>query len=66
MLDRGVCTKCRRCAEVCPVHAIKLGPWPVVDRKRCISCFCCAEMCPANAMTISTARRALWNRVTGH
>ena len=65
VLDRGVCTKCGRCAEVCPVHAIKLGPWPVVDRKRCISCFCCAEMCPTNAMTISTARRALWNRVTG-
>jgi uncharacterized protein (DUF362 family)/NAD-dependent dihydropyrimidine dehydrogenase PreA subunit len=65
VLNRGLCTKCGRCAEVCSAHAIRLNPWPVVDRKQCISCFCCAEMCPTNAMIISTARRALWNRVTG-
>ncbi len=65
VLDRGLCTKCGRCAEVCPVRAIKLNPWPVVNRKQCISCFCCAEMCPPNAMTISTSRRALWTRITG-
>ncbi len=65
VLNRKLCTKCGRCANVCPVQAIKLNPWPVVNRKQCISCFCCAEMCPENAMTISSARRALWNRITG-
>ncbi len=65
ILNRRLCTKCGSCAEVCPVRAIRLNPWPAINRKQCISCFCCAEMCPTNAMTISTARRALWNRVTG-
>lgn len=65
VLERAKCTKCEQCSDSCPVDAIELRPWPVIDRKACISCFCCAEMCPTNAMTISSARRALWRRLTG-
>ena len=46
------CVKCGVCAGVCPVHAIKLDPYPVVDYTKCISCYCCHENCPHSAMDL--------------
>jgi ferredoxin len=47
------CTKCGMCEEHCPVGAIKLGPYPVVNPEKCISCFCCMELCPASALDVT-------------
>jgi len=38
------------CAQHCPVKAIILNPYPVIDKKKCIRCFCCIEICPENAL----------------
>ncbi len=41
------CTKCRTCAEVCPVEAITIAAsGPEFDRDTCIRCYCCQELCP--------------------
>ncbi len=60
-LVKEKCKKCAICAKSCPVSAITLDPYPVIDRKSCIECYCCNEMCPEAAMEIRKswmARRA--------
>jgi len=47
------CTQCGVCEEHCPVGAISLNPYPVVDPEKCISCFCCMELCAQNAMDVT-------------
>ncbi len=47
------CTKCGTCEEHCPVGAIKLNPYPVVNPEKCISCFCCMELCPQSALDVT-------------
>lgn len=49
---RSECRQCGTCAEVCPVDAITLDPWPTVARN-CMYCFACRERCPAGAMRLS-------------
>ena len=47
-----LCDKCGICAKSCPVEAITMSPYPVIDRNSCIECYCCNEMCPTGAMEI--------------
>ena len=49
---RADCSQCGTCAQVCPVDAIALDPWPSVARS-CIYCFACRERCPTGAMKLS-------------
>ncbi len=50
-LKNGLCIKCGRCAEICPVNAIKIeDQGAAFDRNLCISCFCCMEVCPVDAI----------------
>lgn len=48
-LDRERCTRCGLCAEVCPVEAVTLSPFPEFS-KSCILCFNCVRKCPENAI----------------
>jgi len=65
LLNPGLCTRCQRCADNCPVKAIAVSPFPVIDRRKCIMCYCCAELCPENAMTVPGPLRGFVQRVTG-
>jgi uncharacterized protein (DUF362 family)/NAD-dependent dihydropyrimidine dehydrogenase PreA subunit len=65
LLDRRLCTKCRRCAENCPTQAIAMSPYPVIDRHKCIMCYCCAELCPEKAMSVPGPLRGLIQNITG-
>ncbi len=47
------CKKCGICADVCPVNAIKLEPYPEFDRKKCVLCYCCHENCPYSAIRLN-------------
>ncbi len=49
---RDMCDRCAICAKSCPVGAIAMSPYPVIDRANCIECYCCNEMCPTGAMEI--------------
>jgi len=51
-LVREKCKMCGICEKSCPVDAIKLNPYPIIDRNLCIQCYCCNEMCPEGAMKI--------------
>lgn len=44
-IKKEACIKCGECSRSCPVSAIIMDPYPVIDRRKCISCFCCAELC---------------------
>ncbi|MBI2957520.1 MAG: glycyl-radical enzyme activating protein [Chloroflexi bacterium] len=48
------CTKCGKCPEVCPEHAITIeaGQFPVFDRARCTVCGKCIDACIPNALAI--------------
>ncbi|QLJ53380.1 MAG: Iron-sulfur cluster-binding protein [Candidatus Fermentimicrarchaeum limneticum] len=48
-VDTSKCTRCRTCADNCPVGAILMDPYPVINRKKCIMCYCCHELCPSGA-----------------
>lgn len=49
-VHKNTCIKCHSCEKRCPVKAIILKPYPVVDTKKCIRCFCCIEVCPTHAL----------------
>lgn len=46
-IDEELCTGCRRCAEVCPVDAIKgeQGEPQKIDTEKCVMCGQCIQIC---------------------
>ena len=52
-VNKNKCKKCNICANVCPVKAIELKPYPEFDRKKCVLCYCCHENCPYSAIKLS-------------
>ena len=53
-VTKKTCVGCRKCADICPAHAIDMkGGKPSIRRADCIRCFCCQEFCPVGAMRVS-------------
>ena len=47
------CIQCRKCIEICPVHALHLERKSVIiDEQVCVRCYCCHEVCPAHAIEV--------------
>ena len=62
-INKGICKKCRICAESCPVDAISVTDTKsLIDRRKCIRCMCCHEVCPHNAVELE---RSILARVFG-
>jgi NAD-dependent dihydropyrimidine dehydrogenase PreA subunit len=58
--DKGKCTGCGKCIEICPVNVIKMeGDFPVIDREWCIGCGVCAIPCPSSAIKLVRKTDAL-------
>ncbi|MHA2054795.1 MAG: 4Fe-4S dicluster domain-containing protein [Candidatus Hodarchaeales archaeon] len=57
--ESAKCTKCYKCVEICPLHAIQHWIpheeadeiWKI-DEEKCIGCGVCASNCPTNRMTL--------------
>lgn len=49
------CNQCGKCADVCPVEAIKKNAQGVyaIDRKVCIGCLACMDICPTGVIAKS-------------
>jgi uncharacterized protein (DUF362 family)/NAD-dependent dihydropyrimidine dehydrogenase PreA subunit len=61
--EKRLCTRCRRCADNCPVQAISMTPYPAIDRDKCITCYCCVEACPDRAMSVPSVMHGLLQRL---
>ena len=51
-IDPDLCTACEVCLDRCPVNAIEVSEYAVVNRDRCLGCGLCAGTCPAEAITM--------------
>ncbi len=50
------CTKCEKCASVCPTAAITVRDTVVTDRSLCIKCCACIKTCSTGARTMEDPR----------
>ncbi|WP_448873377.1 EFR1 family ferrodoxin [Desulfobulbus propionicus] len=48
-VDEQLCQPCGLCAEACPVTAIELNPFPVINADTCVLCLQCVRSCPQQA-----------------
>lgn len=60
IIDPKMCKGCGKCAEHCPMNAIRMeydkkgGMFAKIDYNKCINCFCCQELCPFHVVKIKT------------
>jgi ferredoxin len=51
-LNSDLCISCGQCVERCPINAISLTEYAIIDGERCIGCGLCASVCPENAINM--------------
>lgn len=51
---KTLCTKCGKCADICPEGALIYteGNFPVIDRQRCTGCGICSSVCDYKAIVL--------------
>lgn len=54
VVDKGKCTGCGTCVEVCPMNVFKIDKKKSVVKKpdECIACGACEAQCPSEAIKI--------------
>jgi ferredoxin len=50
VVDRGRCTGCGECVEICAVDAISVEAVAQIDESACIMCGACVAICPEQAL----------------
>lgn len=56
-VDKDVCTRCGRCAKVCPVDNIEGTPPEWLHNGRCTCCLACYHHCPVHAINYGSITR---------
>ena len=56
-VDADVCTRCGKCAKVCPVDNIKGTPPEWIHNGRCTCCLACYHYCPVHAINYGSITR---------
>lgn len=51
-VDKECCTACGACAEECPVGAISVESYAIVNEDECIECGHCVDVCPNDCITM--------------
>lgn len=51
-INSELCIGCGQCVDRCPVDAINLEDYAVVEKDLCLGCGLCASMCPENAISM--------------
>jgi len=59
-IDTELCNQCQICAEVCPMDAVTLTPFPEFGHD-CVFCFSCVKQCPERAITVDFSE--IWQRI---
>jgi len=50
-IDESRCSRCGRCAEICPAGAITGAQGAFqIERERCVNCYYCMHICPEQAI----------------
>ena len=51
---KALCTKCGKCAEICPEEALacEIGELPIIDHQLCTGCGECISVCNQNALVL--------------
>lgn len=56
-VEAARCSQCGECAEICPVAAITLNPWPAIG-PACVLCLQCVRTCPQEAFPLNSEAMA--------
>jgi ferredoxin len=51
-IDKGKCTGCGNCVDVCPVEALSIENEKAVVNDECIDCGACVNTCPEGAISL--------------
>ena len=56
--DVDECIACGTCAERCPVHAIVVEDFAVVDHEKCLGCGACVPTCETESIKLARRQKA--------
>ncbi|HNV86374.1 MAG TPA: 4Fe-4S binding protein [Candidatus Omnitrophota bacterium] len=54
-VDAEKCNGCGKCAEVCPVDAVKIENGKATINEQCVDCETCISVCPHLAISSGAA-----------
>jgi len=57
-IDTEACTACATCADRCPVEAVAVNDFAVVDEGKCLGCGVCFPTCAAEAVSLERRPKA--------
>jgi len=53
------CMGCEKCLDVCPVGAMVMNVYAIVDETVCMECGNCVDACPVEAIVYDNGRMVL-------